>query len=130
MENPTNSFRETKLLLQLIWESQNKTVISWSSQKQKEGVSLLFILFEGNFLKICILSQCIVCWIHLQNIHTFTYQKALLHTILLLVSKIIKKLQCILNFFFYLFTVQFVSEILSRSSNNHRANTWIFLWDM
>ena len=36
----------------------------------------------------------------LQNIHTFTYQKTLLHTFLLLVSKIVKRLQCILNFFF------------------------------
>ena len=29
--------------------------------------------------------------------HTFTYQKALLHTLLLLVSKIVESLQCIFN---------------------------------
>ena len=32
-----------------------------------------------------------------QNIHTFTYQKTLLCTLLLLVLKIVESLQCILN---------------------------------
>ena len=34
MENPTRSFRETNLVLQLTWESQikSKTVMSWSSR--------------------------------------------------------------------------------------------------
>ena len=31
------------------------------------------------FLTICVLSQCIVYWLHFQNIHTFTNQKTLLH---------------------------------------------------
>ena len=35
--------------------------------------------------------------IHFQNIHTFTYQKAVLHTFFLLDFKIVKNLQCILN---------------------------------
>ena len=34
---------------------------------------------------------------HFQNIHTFTYQKTLLHTLLLLVFKIVESLQCILK---------------------------------
>ena len=40
MENPTHSFRETNLVLQLMQESQikSKTVMSWSSQKKKEGI--------------------------------------------------------------------------------------------
>ena len=40
MENPTHSFRETSLVLQLISESQikGKTVISWSSRKKKESI--------------------------------------------------------------------------------------------
>ena len=33
--------------------------------------------------------------IHFQNIQTFTYQKALLYTLLLLVFKIVKSVQCI-----------------------------------
>ena len=40
MENPTHSFRETKLVFQLIYESQikSKTVMSWSSRKKKEDI--------------------------------------------------------------------------------------------
>ena len=40
MENPTHSFWETNLVLQLIWKSQikSKTVMSWSSRKRKEGI--------------------------------------------------------------------------------------------
>ena len=49
------------------------------------------------FLNICVLSQCIVYRIYFQNIHSFTYQKTLLHTLLLLVFKIVKYLQCILK---------------------------------
>ena len=60
-------------------------------------------LSKGNFFKTCVLSQCIVYWIHFQNIHTFTYQKAFLHTLSLLVSKIVESLQCILNWLVYLF---------------------------
>ena len=33
------------------------------------------------FFNICVLSQCIVYWIHLQNKHTFSHQKTLLHTL-------------------------------------------------
>ena len=44
--------------------------------------------------------QYIVYWIHFQNIHNSTYQKTLLHTLLLLVFKIIESLQCILKCIF------------------------------
>ena len=73
MENPTNSFRETNLVLQLIKESQIKckTVMSWSSWKKKE--------VRRKFFNICVLSQCIAYGIHFQNIHVFTYQKVLFH---------------------------------------------------
>ena len=42
MKNPTNSSRETNLVLQLIQKLQikSKTVKSWSSRKKKEGVFL------------------------------------------------------------------------------------------
>ena len=36
--------------------------------------------------------------IQFQNIRTFTYEKTLLHTLFLLVFKIVQRLQCILNF--------------------------------
>ena len=83
LENPICRFREANLALQLIWESEikSKTVMSESSRKKKkEAFFVPFILSEGTFFHICVLYQCIVYWIHFQNIHTFTYQKTLLHT--------------------------------------------------
>ena len=71
--------------------------MSWSSQKKKEGIFVCFIMTEGNFFNICVLSQCIVYCIHFQNIHTFTYQKTLLYSLQLLALKIFKSLQCILK---------------------------------
>ena len=53
----------------------NETVMSWSSRKKKGGIFVLLIFDWRNFFSICLLSQCIVCWIHFEHIHTFTYQK-------------------------------------------------------
>ena len=39
------------------------------------------------FFYICVLSQCIVHWIHFQNIHTFTYRETSLHILLCLFLK-------------------------------------------
>ena len=63
--------------------------MSWSSWKKKRAIFVLIILSEGIFLT-CALSKCIVYWIHFQNIHTFTYQKALLHTFFCLFLKLSK----------------------------------------
>ena len=52
---------------------------------------------KGIFFNICVLSQCIVYWIFFQNIRTFSYQKTLLHTLLLLAFKVVESLQCILK---------------------------------
>ena len=62
MENPTHAFREMKLVLQLIQESQirSETVMSWSLQKKKVHFLATFILSEEIFLTLCFLSQCIV----------------------------------------------------------------------
>ena len=54
MENPTHSFRETNLVLQLIQESQIKKLNCDELELAKE------ILSEGNFFNICVLSECIV----------------------------------------------------------------------
>ena len=49
--------------------------------KGKRGyVFVLLILSKRILFNICVLSQCIVYGIRFQNIHTFTYQKTLLHT--------------------------------------------------
>ena len=66
--------------------------MSWSLQKKKEGIFVPFILYEGNFFNICVLSQCIVYCIHFQNIHTFTNKKTLLHT---LTAKVDKLFECV-----------------------------------
>ena len=56
---------------------------------------------ETNLFNIRILSQCLVCWIHSQNIHTFTYTNFILINItsytFLLVFRIAENLKCILN---------------------------------
>ena len=86
---PFSSYKDCKLNVKLWWlgarERKNRTFL------------VLFILSVGNFFNICVLSQCIVYWIHFQNIHTFTYLKTFLHTLLLLAFKIVESLQCILN---------------------------------
>ena len=86
----THTFTEISLELQLIQKLQikSKTVMSWSCKK-KSAVFVMFVLSEEIFLKICVSSQCMVYWIHFQNIYTFTYEETLLHTLLLLVFKIV-----------------------------------------
>ena len=44
-------------------------------ERKKNAPFVRFILSERNFLNILVLSQCIVYWMHFQNIDTFTYQK-------------------------------------------------------
>ena len=77
-------------------------MMSWSSKKKKKTFFVPFILSEGKFFKICVLYQCIVYRLHFQNIHTFKYQKTLLHTILLLIFKIVESLHCTLTAFLFL----------------------------
>ena len=60
IENTANGFRDTNLVLQLIYESQikSKTAMSWSSRKKKKRAFFVpFVLSEGNFFKICVLYQ-------------------------------------------------------------------------
>ena len=83
------SYKNRKLKVKLWWVA--------ACEKRKRAFFVPIILPEGIFFKMCILSQCIVYWIHFQTIHTFAYQKTLLHTLSLLVSKIVESLQCILN---------------------------------
>ena len=101
MENPKlvlerrtlcfSSYKYRKLKAKLWWVGAHK--------RKKEAFFVPFIFSEGKFFKICVLSQFIVYWIHFQKIHTFTYQKTLLHKLLLLVLEIVESLQCILNLF-------------------------------
>ena len=80
--------------------------------KEKKAFFVPFILPEGISFNICVLTQCIVYWIHFQNIQTFTSQKTLLHTLLLLVFKIVEE-----------FLNEIVSIISSHSLNEQAIST-------
>ena len=94
-----------------------------------------FVLFY--FVCFCILSQCIVFWIHFLNIHTLTYQKTLLYKLLLLVFKIVENSQYILNFYYFMFALTMSSwsavvvehdqmVLLTKISFRHHVTTDIF----
>ena len=83
------SYKKRKLKVKLSWVK--------ACERKKRAFFVPFTLSEKSFFNICVLSQCIVYWIHFQNINTITYQKTLLHILLLLVFKIVESLQCILK---------------------------------
>ena len=68
-----SSYKSRKLKVKLWWAGARK--------RKKRAYFVPFNLSEGNMFNICVLPQCIVYWIHFQNIHTFTNQKTLLHTL-------------------------------------------------
>ena len=60
------------------------------NREKKRAFFVPFILSKGNCFNICVLPQCIVYWIHFQNIDTFIYQKTLLLTLFCLFWKLLK----------------------------------------
>ena len=82
-----SSYKNRKLKVKLWWVGAH--------ERKKRAFFILFILSEGNFFNICVLSQCIVYWIHFQKIHIKKHY--CIHTLLLLVFKIVERLQCILE---------------------------------
>ena len=62
--------------------------MSWSSWKKEEAIFRTVYFVLRKFFNICILPQCIMYWI--QNIHTLTYLKTLLRTILCFFLKLLK----------------------------------------
>ena len=120
MENPTHSFRETSLVLQLIRESQikSKSVMSWSLRKKKGGHFLYHLLCPNEFvLNICVLFLSIVYWISFHNICTFTYQKTVLHTVL----KLLKAFSVSLNVSKLLWFV--LPRQVKNKAKNYQANS-------
>ena len=82
MENTTHSFRETKLLFQLIQEStvKSKTVMSWSSRKKKEGHFFTVYFVRRKFIwHLCLDRKCIECTfriyihLHIKNITSYFF---------------------------------------------------------
>ena len=67
-------------------EGKSHTVGAGDCERKKSVFFVLLILSEEIFLTF-ILSECMVYSIHFQNMHTFTYQKKLLHTIFCLFLK-------------------------------------------
>ena len=60
MENPTHSFRETTLVLQLIQELRikSKTVMIWSSRKKTEGIFCIVDFVRRKFFEdLCSISM-------------------------------------------------------------------------
>ena len=73
-------------------------------------------------------------WIHfikytlnILNIHTFTYQKTSLHTLLLLVFKIVESLQCILNHEPFLLMIVYETARLCHSKGYFISVSWNYL---
>ena len=108
MENPTHSFRETNLALQLIQESQikRKSVMSWSSQKKKERIFCIVYFVRRNFfLHLSFVSMYSV----LNTLSEYTYlyiSKNITSYTFLLLFKIVESLQCILKKYFLDFVNQ------------------------
>ena len=96
IENPTRSFLERRTLCFSSYKNRKlKVKLWWVGARERKKVICCTVYFVWRkCFNICILFQCIAT--HFQNIHTFTYQKTLLHT-LLSDFKITKNLQCILK---------------------------------
>ena len=96
MENSTRNFRKTNLGLHLIKNRKLKIKLQWVGARKRKKMAFSYRLFCAKeiFFNICVLSQCIVHWIHFQNIHTFAYEETLL---LAFCFKTVESLQCILN---------------------------------
>ena len=88
-----SSYKNRKLKVKLWWDR--------ACERKNRAIFVPFILSEENFVKICILSQCIVYWTHFQNIHTFTYQKTLLKHFCYLILKSLKAFSVFLSITFF-----------------------------
>ena len=130
MGNPTHSFRETNLQLTKESQIKSKTVMCWTLWKKKKSIFCIVNFVRRNFFfNICVVSQCIVSWIHFRNIHTFTNMKALLRTLVLLVFKTVQSLHCILNLssFELAFVTVLVNLICSCDQHKERHNYWLMI---
>ena len=86
------SYKNRKLKAKLWWDG--------ACERKQRIFFVPLTLSNGNLIwqRFVFLPQCILYWMHFQNIHTFTYQKTLLHTLLLLlIFKMVESIQCILN---------------------------------
>ena len=74
-----STYKNRKLKVELWWIEAPK--------RKKTTFFVPSILPKANVFNICVLSWCIVYWIHFQNMATFTYGKTLIHTLFCLLLK-------------------------------------------
>ena len=108
------SYNNRKLKVKLWWVGV--------PERKERTFFVPFLLSEKNFFKICVLSQFIESWMQFQNIHTFIYQKILLHTLLLLVFKIVEYLQCNLKQILWRWRSSISKK--SKKFGNYREELW------
>ena len=96
-------------------------------ERKKRAFFVTFILSEGNFSNICVLSHCIENRTNVQNIYFiyFYISKNITSYTFLLVFKNVESLQCILNLFTNP-TTHHVYSTLKRRGNGcfHVVSTW------
>ena len=100
-----SSYKDRKLKVKLWWVG--------ACERKKTTFSVPLILSEV-FLTFVFLSHCIVYWIHFQNIHTFTYQRALLYALFWLFLKSSKA-----------FSVSLIVKILNTSMLFQKLSKWL-----
>ena len=72
IENSSHTSREMNLVCFSSYKNHELKVKMWQVEApewEKTAFFVTFILSEGNFLYICVLSQCTVYWINFQNKH-------------------------------------------------------------
>ena len=74
-----SSYKNHELKVKLLWVG--------ARERKNTAFFVSFILSEGNFSNIYVLSQRIVYWINFQNIYTFKYQRILLRTLFCMILK-------------------------------------------
>ena len=77
MENHTHTFRETILCFSAYNNRKLKVKLLWvgARKKKKREFFVPFILSKIIFFYICVLSQCIVYWIHIFRTNILLYIK-------------------------------------------------------
>ena len=98
--------------------------------RKKRTFFVTFISPEENFFNICVLSQCIVFWIHFQNIYSFTYQKSLLHTLSCLFLKSLKAFSVSLSRFLHpnqRFSRNIFTPLCSNFEHLCMCNSWLLV---
>ena len=104
------------------WNHKLKVKLWWIGACERKK-SVTFILSEGHFFDICVLSQ-FVCWINFHNIYTFTY-KTLLHTIFCSFLKLSKTFSVsLMGYFCKDVLSRTVQSLLLQRKEELSAKTW------